>query len=254
MPQIAQIGEIYASQLFWLVIFFGAIFIVVGLGMLPKIQSTVDARDARIAADLEEAETARETADRLEEAYRERMDKSRAEAARLAAEAKAPAARATEAEVAEADQAINAQGRGGPGAHRRGAHGRAGARSKRSPPRRRRRWSRGSRACRSSAGALAPGLAASRAGTRPWLSPISHDHQHAKWQAGAEHHVDPSALGFDATSWSRWRCCVVIALMVWKKVPAAIGRSLDSKIALHPQPACRSGGASQGSRSVEGRI
>ena len=109
MPQIAQIGEIYASQLFWLVIFFGAIFIVVGLGMLPKIQSTVDARDARIAADLKQAETARETADRLEESYREKMDKSRAEAARLAAEAKAAGARATETRVAEADQAITAK-------------------------------------------------------------------------------------------------------------------------------------------------
>ncbi|QIL02753.1 ATPase [Sphingomonas sinipercae] len=109
MPQIAQIGEIYASQLFWLVVFFGAIFIVVGLGMLPKIQSTVDARDARIAADLKQAETARETADRLEEGYRERMDKSRAEAAKLAAEAKASAARATEARVGEADQALAGQ-------------------------------------------------------------------------------------------------------------------------------------------------
>ncbi|CAA9506404.1 MAG: hypothetical protein AVDCRST_MAG31-699 [uncultured Sphingomonas sp.] len=104
MPQIAQIGEIYASQLFWLAIVFGAIFLVVGLGMVPKIQGTVDARDARIAADLHEAATARETADRLEEQYRLAMDRSRAEAARLAAEAKAEAARATEARVAEADR------------------------------------------------------------------------------------------------------------------------------------------------------
>ena len=65
MPQIAQIGEIYASQFLWLAIFFGAIFVVIGLGMLPKIQSTVDARDARIAADLEVARTAREAADSL---------------------------------------------------------------------------------------------------------------------------------------------------------------------------------------------
>ena len=34
MPQIAQLGEVYASQLFWLAIFFGAIFVVIGLGML----------------------------------------------------------------------------------------------------------------------------------------------------------------------------------------------------------------------------
>ena len=106
MPQIAQIGEIYASQLFWLAIFFGAIFIVIGLGMLPKIQSTVDARDAKIAADLEAARGARHAADGLEEGYRAEMDKSRAEAARLAAEAKASAAKATEQSVATADDAI----------------------------------------------------------------------------------------------------------------------------------------------------
>ena len=104
MPQIAQIGEIYASQLFWLAIVFGAIFLVVGLGMVPKIQGTVDARDNQIAADLAEAATARETADRLEEDYRASMDRSRAEAMRVAAEAKAAAARATEARVAEADR------------------------------------------------------------------------------------------------------------------------------------------------------
>lgn len=106
MPQIAQIGEIFASQLFWLVVFFGLIFTVVGLGMLPKIQSTVDARNDRIATDLEEAQKARATADSLEEAYRQRMDQSRGEAARLAAEAKAESARATEAKVSEADLAI----------------------------------------------------------------------------------------------------------------------------------------------------
>ena len=52
MPQIDQIADVYASQLFWLVIFFGAIFVIVGLGMLPKIQATIDARDDKIASDL----------------------------------------------------------------------------------------------------------------------------------------------------------------------------------------------------------
>jgi len=106
MPQIAQIGEIYASQLFWLAIFFGAIFVVIGLGMLPRIQSTVDARDGKIASDLEAARDARAAADTLEEGYRAEMDKSRGEAARLAAEAKADAARSTEQSVAVADAAI----------------------------------------------------------------------------------------------------------------------------------------------------
>jgi F-type H+-transporting ATPase subunit b len=106
MPQIAQIGEIFASQLFWLAIVFGLIFFVVGLGMMPKIQATVDARNERIAADLAEAQKARENADALEQGYRDRMDQARAEAARVAAEAKAQSARATEARVNEADAAI----------------------------------------------------------------------------------------------------------------------------------------------------
>ena len=109
MPQISQIGEIYASQLFWLAIFFGAIFVVIGLGMLPKVLSTVDARDARIAADLKQAEGAREAADALEEGYRAAMDKSRIEAGHLAADAKASAARASEAQLGEADTAIGAR-------------------------------------------------------------------------------------------------------------------------------------------------
>lgn len=109
MPQIAQIGEIYASQLFWLLIFFGAILVVIGYGMLPKIQATVDARDAQIAADLKAAEGARKHADALEEAYRAEMDKSRAEAAKLAADAKAEAAQSTEKAVAKADKAIAAK-------------------------------------------------------------------------------------------------------------------------------------------------
>lgn len=106
MPQIAQIGEIYASQLFWLAIFFGLILVVIGYGMLPKIQATVDARDEKIAADLKEAEDARAHADTLEEDYRAALDASRAEANKLASDAKATAAKKTEASLKRADATI----------------------------------------------------------------------------------------------------------------------------------------------------
>jgi F-type H+-transporting ATPase subunit b len=105
MPQFDQIAEIYASQLFWLTITFGALFLIVGLGMVPKIQGTVDRRDSQIAADLATATSARESADRLEAEHRAALDRSRAEAARVAAEAKAAAAQATEARVKAADAA-----------------------------------------------------------------------------------------------------------------------------------------------------
>src|SRR5215217_458460 len=42
--------------------------------------------------------------------------------------------------------------------------------------------------------------------------------------------VDPTALGLNATVWVSLAMAVVIALMLWKKVPAAIARALDRKI------------------------
>jgi len=108
MPQIAQIAATYASQFFWLFLTFGLIYVVVGRGMLPKVASTVDARDRRIADDLAAAEEARRNADAIEEAYRVGTDASRADAVQVAAEAKAASARTTEARVAEADRGIAA--------------------------------------------------------------------------------------------------------------------------------------------------
>ena len=46
-----------------------------------------------------------------------------------------------------------------------------------------------------------------------------------------EHHVDPTALGMTATAWVSLAMVVVIVLLLWKKVPAVIGASLDKKIA-----------------------
>ena len=109
MPQIDQIAEVYSSQLFWLLIFFGGIFVIVGLGMVPKIQATIDARDEKIAADLKAAEDARTAADSLEEIYRTGIDKGRAEASKLSADAKADAIRNTEKAIAKADKAIGAK-------------------------------------------------------------------------------------------------------------------------------------------------
>ena len=63
MPQIDQISEIFASQLFWLFITFGLVYLIIGRGMLPKISATVDARDKKISDDLEAADRARAAAD-----------------------------------------------------------------------------------------------------------------------------------------------------------------------------------------------
>src|SRR5688572_11688109 len=99
MPQIEQLPAIYASQIFWLVVVFGILLVGVGYGMLPKIQSTVDARDRRIAEDLATAERARAEADETEAAYRARMEESRGEALKVTAAAKQASAREAEEKV-----------------------------------------------------------------------------------------------------------------------------------------------------------
>jgi F-type H+-transporting ATPase subunit b len=48
---------------------------------------------------------------------------------------------------------------------------------------------------------------------------------------GEVHHAKPKALGMDATMWVALAMLAVIALFIWKKVPAMIGAALDKQIA-----------------------
>ena len=103
MPQIDQISEIFASQLFWLVVTFGLVYLVVGRGMLPKIEATVDARDRQIAGDLAAADAARRTAEEIDEANRARGEANRAEALKVTQAAKDAAGKQAEQRVKAAD-------------------------------------------------------------------------------------------------------------------------------------------------------
>lgn len=105
MPQLDQLDVVAVSQFFWLAIVLGLIYFGIGKAMVPKIQSTVDARDRKIADDLAAAEKARAEADATEETYRQRMDASRAEAMKLTAATKQETARKAEQLAAKADAA-----------------------------------------------------------------------------------------------------------------------------------------------------
>ncbi len=54
---------------------------------------------------------------------------------------------------------------------------------------------------------------------------------HTTAPGGVEHVADPTALGLNSTGWVAVAAIVVIALMLWKKVPAMIGKMLDTRIA-----------------------
>src|SRR5437762_5420410 len=107
MPQLNQLPEVFWSQLFWLAVVFGIIFFVIGRGMVPKIQGTIQLRDEKIAADLKAAQAARLAADETEAAWRSRMDAARAEAAKLSNDAKQASAKDAEAKVKKATDMIN---------------------------------------------------------------------------------------------------------------------------------------------------
>ena len=113
MPQISQLAATWLSQVFWLAVTFGVVFFVVGRGMLPRVQKTIDTRDAAVAQDLAAAGRARDEADKAEEAWRTRDAANRERAQGRVAEARAGAARTTEATLRAAhdEQAVQVAAR-----------------------------------------------------------------------------------------------------------------------------------------------
>lgn len=53
---------------------------------------------------------------------------------------------------------------------------------------------------------------------------------HTEAPGGAEHQ-EPTAWGFNPGGWVALAMLVVFAIMIWKKVPSAIAKALDKKIA-----------------------
>jgi F-type H+-transporting ATPase subunit b len=109
MPQLSQLSQVYLSQFLWLAVALAFIFFAIARGMVPKIQATVDAREKRIADDLEAAQDARTAADETEADWRARMDAARADAARIAQDAKQASAADTEAKIKSAAGKLNAK-------------------------------------------------------------------------------------------------------------------------------------------------
>ena len=111
MPQISQLAATWASQIFWLLLTFAAVFFIVGRGMLPKVQATIDGRDKSIADDLAAASRARDAADQAEADWRQKDQAAREKAQALVADARQRATRATEATLnaANAEQSAKVE-------------------------------------------------------------------------------------------------------------------------------------------------
>lgn len=78
----------FAPQLFWLVIFFGALYLLMSRVALPRVASILEERSARIASDLAEAARAKEASDAAIVAYEQALGEARQNAHAIAQKAR----------------------------------------------------------------------------------------------------------------------------------------------------------------------
>jgi len=103
MPQLDPSS--FGSQLFWLAITFSVLFLVLTYFILPRIGSTLEARQSRLQGDFDAAERMSEEAKQALEAYEEALSEARVNAVKLAQDVR----NGIQAEMDEEKAAIDAQ-------------------------------------------------------------------------------------------------------------------------------------------------
>lgn len=91
MPQLDFGNPLLLAQVVWLLFIFGGLYFILARSVLPRVDAVIEARESRIAADLEAAQRAKEEADRAIETFRDATRRARAEAQAKVAEAVARA-------------------------------------------------------------------------------------------------------------------------------------------------------------------
>ncbi len=86
MPQLDF--STYLSQVFWLAVTFGALYLLVVRKALPSIGGAIEHRRARIADDMDEARRLKEAAEQALDAYEQSISEARREAHEMVASAK----------------------------------------------------------------------------------------------------------------------------------------------------------------------
>jgi F-type H+-transporting ATPase subunit b len=93
----------WPSQLFWLFVFFGGLYLLMAKYFLPRIGATIEERRDRIADDLDKASELKKDADAAEKAYAKALADATAKAQAIAAETRAKLAGEIAEMSAEAD-------------------------------------------------------------------------------------------------------------------------------------------------------
>lgn len=108
MPQFDQ-ADTFVSQLFWLAITFGVLYLVLRYALLPRIADVLESRQDRIAKDLEEAEKFKSESEEALKSYEAALASARASAQATAAAANAEAAKEAEKRSAELEARLTGQ-------------------------------------------------------------------------------------------------------------------------------------------------
>lgn len=95
-------------QILWLSLVFGILYLIVR-GLLPRVQTVVETRRERIAADLREAEAARAAAEAATSGGSSAIADARGRALSVTGQARDAANAATAAKLAEVDAALKAK-------------------------------------------------------------------------------------------------------------------------------------------------
>lgn len=118
MPQLEQVST-FVSQIFWLVVTFGALYFIMWKIAIPQVANVLRDRQERIDDDLEKAEALRNEAESVLEAYEKTVAEGRAQAQsiireaadqndKLAAERQAALSEQLAQKASEAEARINA--------------------------------------------------------------------------------------------------------------------------------------------------
>jgi F-type H+-transporting ATPase subunit b len=87
VPQIEV--STFTSQIFWLIVTFGILYYLLSRKALPRVAEVLEARQDRIAADLDQAQRLRREAEQALEQYQAAMARAHDEAHQLLAETQA---------------------------------------------------------------------------------------------------------------------------------------------------------------------
>jgi F-type H+-transporting ATPase subunit b len=107
MPQLDF--STFPSQIFWLIITFGLLYLILAKNFLPRIGSVLEQRRDTVDHDLMKAQQLREEAQQALEEYEEALVQARSDAQRLAQEVRDEIAKIAAEQEAQAMEKISSR-------------------------------------------------------------------------------------------------------------------------------------------------